>query len=81
MGFSYPPLAPGDPGLATHMYTDFSKKGIAAVLAQEGRDGRERLCACISRSLTPAEQNYPSFYGELLAVTWALRSFHHYVFL
>ena len=39
-----------DPDLATHIYTDFSTRGIAAVLAQVGPDKRERLVACISRS-------------------------------
>ena len=48
-------------------------------MAQVGEDGRERLCACISRSLNVHEAKYPSYYGELLAVTWALRSFHPYV--
>ena len=68
-----------NPEFQTHVYTDFSRHGIAAVLAQIDDDGKERLVACISRSCTASEQNYPSFYGELLAVTWALRSFHPYV--
>ncbi|XRA98835.1 transposon Ty3-G Gag-Pol polyprotein [Pycnococcus provasolii] len=68
-----------DESLETHVYTDFSSYGIAAVLAQVGPDGKERLCACISRSLNVHEAKYPSYYGELLAVTWALRSFHPYV--
>ena len=65
-----------DPNLPTHVYTDFSTKGIAAVLAQVDHQNRERLVACISRSLSESEKRYPSFYGELLAVTWALRHFH-----
>ena len=68
-----------DDELETHVYTDFSSYGIAAVLAQVGPDGKERLCACISRSLNVHEAKYPSYYGELLAVTWALRTFHPYV--
>lgn len=68
-----------DDELETHVYTDFSSYGIAAVLAQVGPDGKERLCACISRSLNVHEAKYPSYYGELLAVTWALRTFHPYI--
>jgi Reverse transcriptase (RNA-dependent DNA polymerase)/RNase H-like domain found in reverse transcriptase len=45
-----------DPSLPTRLYTDWSKQGIGAVLAQEHPDGNEYLVACISRSLNKAEQ-------------------------
>ena len=68
-----------DPVLPTKLYTDWSKQGIGAVLAQVHPDGGEYLVACISRSLNKAEQNYSSYEGELLAATWAIRQFRVYL--
>ncbi len=63
----------------TKVYTDWSKQGIGAVLAQVGEDGREYMVACISRSLNSAERNYSSYEGELLAAVWAIKSLRMYL--
>ncbi|GIL62381.1 hypothetical protein Vafri_16596, partial [Volvox africanus] len=45
------------------VHTDFSNKGIGAVLGQVDDDGNEYMCACISRSLNKHEANYSSYKG------------------
>ena len=56
------------------LHTDFSGLGISGVLGQLDTQGREQLCACISRSLNEHEQRYISYKGELLAVVWAVKT-------
>ena len=68
-------LRPIDPKRELILHTDWSVHGIGAVLGQLDDDGNEYLCACISRSLNKHERNYPSYKGELLALTWAVQSF------
>ncbi|XRB11143.1 reverse transcriptase [Pseudoscourfieldia marina] len=68
-----------DPDRPIYVHTDWSNYGMGACLGQIGDDGREYMCACISRSLNDAESRYPSFYGELMCVLWAMRQFHLYV--
>lgn len=69
-----PVLAFADFALPFRLYTDASKGGLGAVLAQV-QDGQERVVAYASRSLHPAEQNdanYSSFKLELLALKWSV---------
>jgi hypothetical protein len=61
------------------VHTDWSKKGIGAVLGQFDTSGLEFIIACISRSLNKAEREYQSYKGELLAVVWAVKSFDFYL--
>ena len=63
----------------TLVYTDWSKQGIGAVLAQLDESGQEYMVACLSRSLNTHEANYHAYEGELLAAVWAIRSFRHYL--
>jgi hypothetical protein len=65
--------------LPTKLYTDWSKKGIGAVLSQVGEDGEEKMVACISRSLNNHERNYSSFEGELLACVWSVKTCRVYL--
>lgn len=68
-------LRPVDPEKQLMLHTDWSTRGIGAVLGQLDDKGQEYLCACISRSLNKHERNYPAYKGELLALTWAVQSF------
>lgn len=68
-----------DPSLPLLLYCDWSQQGIGGVLAQIDHDGREHICACISRSLNVHERQYVSYKGELLACVWACRIFRQYL--
>jgi len=72
-------LRPFDPSRKTMLYTDWSKRGIGAVLHQVGDDGREYLVACMSRSLNKAERGYGSYAGECLGAVWGVKSFRQYL--
>ena len=61
------------------LYTDWSTQGIAAVLNQADDSGNEYMVACTSRSLNSAEQNYPAWKGEMLAVIHGLKAFRPYL--
>eukprot|EP00775_Hariotina_reticulata_P009856 gene9856-biopygen11780 len=61
------------------LYTDWSTRGIAAVLNQQDEQGREYMVACTSRSLNQAEQNYAAWKGEMLAVIHGLKAFRPYL--
>jgi hypothetical protein len=65
--------------LPTVVYVDWSVAGIGAVLAQVGPDGKERMCACVSRSLNVHERNYTSYKGEMLAAVWAVKTLRYYL--
>ena len=60
--------------------TDWSHKGMGAVLSQLTEEGVEHLICYASRSCNPSEQNYSSFDGECLAVVWATNHFRAYLF-
>lgn len=74
-GFGEQSSTPFDVDQPTVLYTDWSKRGIGAILAQPGADGKERVVACISRSCNKHERNYSSYQGELLAVVWAVKTY------
>ncbi len=61
------------------LYTDWSKQGIGAVLAQVHDNGKEYMVACISRSLNKHEANYSSYEGEALACVWACKTLRPYL--
>ena len=60
--------------------TDWSRRGMGAILSQAGDDGIEYPVCFASRSCNEAEQNYSSFEGEYLAVVWATSHFRSYLF-
>ena len=72
-------LRPVDPNKELILHTDWSVRGIGAVLGQVNDEGKEYLCACVSRSLNKHERNYPSYKGELLALTWAVKMFRQHL--
>ena len=70
-----PVLAPFSPSKPTILITDASDVGIGAVLEQEGHP-----VICISRLLNAAERGYSQTQKEALAVFWAVRRLHKYLF-
>ena len=72
-------LRPPDRHRPFIVHTDWSQKGLSAVLGQQDDDGNEYLVACISRSCNVHEANFGSYKGEMLAATWGIRSFRHYL--
>lgn len=68
-----------DPTRPLIVHTDWSHKGMGAVLGQLDDAGNEYICACISRSLNIHEQHYAPYQGEMLAVVWAVKSFRNYL--
>ena len=61
-------------GVGFILDTDASKDAIGAVLSQE-EDGRERVTAYASSTLSKAEQNYCVTRRELLAIVSFLKHF------
>lgn len=68
-----------DPGLPFVLHTDWSVRGLGAILTQVDQYGQEGIVACISRSLNEHEARYPAWKGELLAVVWAVKHFKPYL--
>ena len=75
-------LRPPDNSKPFFLYTDFSNKGLGAVLGQktEGTNGQDYIVACASRSTNKHEANYSSFKGEMLAVVWACKTFRPLIY-
>ena len=69
-----------DPYRPYILTTDWSQRGMGAILSQVGKDGVEHPICYASRSCNAAEQNYSSFDGECLAVVWATSHFRSYLF-
>ena len=75
-----PVLAYADCRQPFKLYTDASSSGLGAVLYQQ-QDGLDRVIAYASRSLKPAERNYPAHKMEFLALKWAVTDkFHDYLY-
>lgn len=68
---SHPVMAYPDFKLPFILHTDASNKGLAAVLYQR-QEGKLRVIAYASRTLSPAERNYHSNKLEFLALKWAV---------
>lgn len=75
-----PVLAYADYKLPFKLHTDACLTGLGAVLYQR-QDGADRVVAYASRSLRPAERNYPAHKLEFLALKWAItEKFHDYLY-
>ena len=62
------------------LHTDTSGTGFGTALYQR-QDGANRVFAYASRSLKPAEKNYPAHKLEFLALKWAVsEKFHDYLY-
>lgn len=62
-------------GAKSELVVDASEYAIGAVLEQEGHP-----VVCISRRLSKAERNYSQTQREALAVVWAVKRLHKYLF-
>lgn len=67
-----------NPKLPLVVVADSSSYGIGAVLCHL-IDGEERPICFASRTLTSSERNYAQLEKEALAITYALRKFHYYL--
>ena len=77
---STPILAYPDYQLPFTLHTDSSTDGLGAVLYQK-QDGKQRVIAYASRSVSKAESNYPAHKLEFLALKWAVcEKFHEYLY-
>ena len=62
-------------GVESELVVDASEDAIGAVLEQRGHP-----VICISRRLSQAERNYSQTQREALAVVWAVKRLHKYLF-
>ena len=76
---STPILAYPDYQLPFILHTDSSSEGLVAVLYQK-QEGKLRVIAYASRSVSKSESNYPAHKLEFLALKWAVsEKFHEYL--
>ena len=68
-----------NPELPLKIDTDASKYGIGAVISHETKEG-ERPVEFASRTLSSAERNYSQIEKEALAIVWAVKKFHRYIY-
>ena len=80
MCVSTPILAYPNYQLPFTLHTDSSTDGLGGVLNQK-QDGKMRVIAYASRSVSKAEANYPAHKLEFLALKWAVcEKFHEYLY-
>ncbi len=69
-----------DPSLPLKLDTDASSTGLGAVLSHILPDGEERPVEYISRTLSAAERRYSQIDREALAIVWAVKRLHIYLY-
>nr|XP_047141340.1 uncharacterized protein K02A2.6-like [Hydra vulgaris] len=75
-----PLLAHFDPSKKIMVHCDASPHGVGAVLSQQQDDGREKPISFASRTLNMAERNYAQVEKEGLALVFAVKKFHQYLY-
>lgn len=68
-----------DPAKPIVIACDASPYGVGAILSVVV-DGKERPCYMVSTTLTKSEKNYSHIHREALAVVFAIKKFHKYVY-
>ena len=82
---SEPLVAYPSPDHKFELYTDAStgsdshEGAFGAVLAQSDSEGDRHVVAYASRTLQPAEKNYPPYLAEMKAAVWAINHFSNYL--
>lgn len=69
-----------DPSRSLRVTADASSYGLGAVLTQDMGNGDYRPVEFASRTLTAAEQNYAQVERKALALVFAVKKFHKYLF-
>lgn len=75
-----PVLKIAEPDRPFIVQIDASDRGLGAVLSQRDTAGLEHPVAFASRKLYPREEKYAVVEKECLAIVWALKVFHTYLY-
>ena len=69
-----------DPSKPLIVACDVSQYGLGAVLSHKMDNGEDRPVAFASQTLNPTEKKYSQFENEGLAIIFAVKKFHHYIY-
>uniref|UniRef100_A0A5S6QHL3 Reverse transcriptase domain-containing protein n=1 Tax=Trichuris muris TaxID=70415 RepID=A0A5S6QHL3_TRIMR len=69
-----------DPKMKLTVTCDASPCGVGAVLSQTQSEGKEAPVAYASRTLSKTERNYAQIDKEALAIIYAVKKFHQYLY-